>query len=621
MKSKILPLLILAIFTAQFATAFETPSGIPISELEQFIDNYAAEFINTKTAGAAIAVTKDGEVVFNKAYGYAIQDVSEVTLDSVFEWGSATKLLVWTSVMQLAEQGKIDLDKDIQEYLPKNFFKKLKYETPVTMYNLMHHNAGWEDGVVNLFYSNPKDVPSLEKQLRENEPRQIYKPGAIVAYSNYGTALAGYIVELISGLAFYEYVWENIFIPLSMNDTAIHPLQADNPSIAERRALIKGHVPGKEKLVPSAQERIYIGLYPAGSATGTASDAIKFLSALIPSENETSLLFNDNETLNKMLSVTLSFMDGFPRFSHGFMEHYSLVRALGHGGNTVAFSSLFTIAPHERFGLAVLTNQAGESSMCFGLTNALLGEYQPPLITEEYPDVSQFAGNYVFARKPQTGFTRLPMSMTILPLTTTEDKNTLNLSGAKFVQVYPYMFKNTGGLEALDIIEYVFFETTYYTEQTSKVSRASILYFDLLPVNAGYFIITIIGSVILFTLCILFSVIALVIVIIGIIKAKKKQIRFNIAKKINIVLCSLMAAVTINNIILAGRALSFASYASLLIHFIINIIYIIFVPVCIGFMVKNWKSESSKASKVFFILSMVFSLIYAVLLLAWEFWR
>ena len=123
---------------APFTAALETPSGIPISDLEQFVDEFAAEHIGVKTAGASIAILKDGELVFNKTYGYAVQDETEVTKDSVFEWGSATKLLVWTSVMQLAEQGKINLNNDIREYLPENFLKKIKYEIPVTMYNLMH---------------------------------------------------------------------------------------------------------------------------------------------------------------------------------------------------------------------------------------------------------------------------------------------------------------------------------------------------------------------------------------------------------------------------------------------------------------------------------------------------
>ena len=198
---------ILIIGMAPFAAASEiTPSGIFISGLEQFIDEYAAEFIGSKTAGASIAIIKDGQIIFNKAYGDAIQDEKLAGKDDVFEWGSATKLLLWTSVMQLAEQGKLNLNNDIREYLPENFLKKLKYETPITMYNLMHHNAGWEDRIVDLFYSSPKTVPNLEGALLAWEPVQVFAPGSVVAYSNFGTALAGFIVERLSGLPFYQYV-------------------------------------------------------------------------------------------------------------------------------------------------------------------------------------------------------------------------------------------------------------------------------------------------------------------------------------------------------------------------------------------------------------------------------
>ncbi|MCL2800566.1 MAG: beta-lactamase family protein [Treponema sp.] len=639
MKTRIL-LAIFAILTVQFAAALEpiiigqrlsdldflnsapeTPSGIPISELEQFIDNYTAEYIGTKTAGAAIAVVKNGEVVFSKAYGYAVQDETEVATDSVFEWGSGTKLLVWTSVMQLAEQGKIDLNADIRQYLPNNFLRKLRYETPVTMYNLMHHNAGWEDSVINLFYSSPKVVPTLERQLRENEPRQIYKPGTIVAYSNYGTALAGFIVEHISRMPFYQYVHENIFEPLGMTDTSIHPLQEDNPNIRERRSLIKGHVITGDRPTPMGGERIYIGLYPAGSAIGTVSDAAKFLSALMPLEIETSKLFNNNDTLKKMLSVSYSFIDGFPGIAHGFFENFAAVNTLGHGGNTAAFSSLFTFSAKERFAVVIMTNQASETAICNGLTKALFGEYVPQENIGELPDIRNFSfsGWYTMARRPATGFTKLIMSAAMMFPASAVDENTVNIGGAIFVQVSPFVFKNTGGNPLLDIVNFIGVETVGSIER-GKVTRISVGYFDVLPVTAGRAAVINI-SIIIFILCFLYILAAVIITIIGVIKNRKKRLPSNLIKKLNIILYSFMAAVFINNIILAVRALSFSPYTSLIPHFILNIAYIVFVPFCIGFMFAKRKIETSKANMVFYTFTMVFSFVFSALLFAWEFWR
>jgi len=612
MKTKIF-LAILLMLTAPFLAALETPSGIPISELEQFIDEYAAEHIGTKTAGAAIAISKNGEIVFNKTYGYTVQDEVEAATDSVFEWGSGTKLLVWTSVMQLAEQGKIDLNTDLRQYLPENFLKKLTYDTPLTMYNLMHHNAGWEDNIINLFYSSPGVVPNLERSLRENEPKQIYRPGTYVAYSNFGTALAGYIVEYVSGQPFYQYVQENIFKPLGMTDTAIHPLQEDNPDIGERRAQIKGHVTIKNKPTPMKEERIYIGLYPAGSAIGTAGDAIKFLTAL--TDNENNALFNSTETKTKMLSTSYALINNFPGIAHGFFENFAAVKTLGHGGNTVAFSSLFTISADERFAVAILTNQANETAICNGLTKALFGEYIPPEKTNDFPDANNFSGWYTMSRKPATGFTKLFMSASMMFPISAIDENTLNSGGAIFVQVSPYVFINTGGNPILDIVNFLGIKT-----EDEKVTHAAIGYFDLLPISTGKVLI-INASMIILVLCILYIFVALILIIIGAIKNRKKRLPLDLIKKLNITLYSLMAAAVINNIILAIRAFSFSPYSSLIMHFIINIVYIATVPLFIGFITANRKKETTKSSRVFITFTVIFAFIFSAVLFAWEFWR
>ena len=607
-------LMILGAINVPRAAAQTTPSGIPLSELERFVSEHAAERIGVKTAGAAIAAIKDGEIILNRTYGYAVQDQVETGADSVFEWGSGTKMLVWTSVMQLVEQKKLSLDTDIREYLPANFLKKLKYETPVTMYHLMHHNAGWEDRIIDLFYSSASAVPDLEGSLRAYEPAQIYPPGTVTAYSNFGVAIAGFIIERLTGQPFYEYVWDNIFNPLGMKDTSIHPLQADNPSVAGRRARIKGHNSGKKKPVPSPIERIYIGLYPAGSATGTVEDAAKFLSALMPAEGETCVLFRNNETLNEMLSTSYLFKEGFPGVAHGFFESYYAVKTLGHGGNTAAFSSLFTLCPEERFAFAVMTNQANETALCYNLTKAVFGEYEPPAVTGALPDARTLSGVYYTARKSETGFSNFVTSLSMFPVKAV-DENTLNLGGAKLVQISPYVFKNTGGLEFLDMINLLAFEV-----KDGKAVRASVVLFDLLPASPGR-MIAVWGSAIILILCVMYVIAALIIIIVSAVKDKKRKIAPNITRKLNIALYASVAAVVINNLIAAARLMSFAVYASITIHFVINIAYMIFAPVCAGFTLANRKKEPLKGRKIFSAFTMASSLSLAIVLLAWGFWR
>ena len=177
---------------AQASDSISTgPPGASQSEIELFVDEYVEKYIGNTTAGASIALIKNGEMILNKSYGHAnIEDGVLLMNDTVLEWGSATKLLVWASAMQLAQQDQLDLNMDIREYLPENFFKKLQFEMPITMYNLMHHNAGWADVQTDLYAYSQEDVLSLEEGLRKFEPKQIYEPGKTVAYSNFGTAVA-----------------------------------------------------------------------------------------------------------------------------------------------------------------------------------------------------------------------------------------------------------------------------------------------------------------------------------------------------------------------------------------------------------------------------------------------
>ncbi|KUP21048.1 hypothetical protein AWJ19_27405 [Paenibacillus sp. DMB5] len=133
--------------------------------------------------------------------------------------------------MQMVEQGKLDLRTDIREYLPEGFFRKLKYDEPITLLNLMHHNAGWQERYTDLFYRQEDDVPDLKEALRIAEPRQVYKPGTVLAYSNYGASLAGYIVERQSGQPFIHTLmsiflgcWEWRTLPFTRRCRTILPL-------------------------------------------------------------------------------------------------------------------------------------------------------------------------------------------------------------------------------------------------------------------------------------------------------------------------------------------------------------------------------------------------------------
>ena len=194
------------------------PSGTSYDQIGQKIEDYYQKNEKTSAGLTTSIFDKDGQTIYQNNFGYVDKEKKWAVDDnSVFEWGSVTKLTVWVSVMQLWEEGKIDLKTDIKEYLPKDFLKsKLKFDKPITMLDLMNHQAGFAD--VDLAKNEDKD---LAHTLQKAPIIQAYEPGTITAYSNFGTVLAGYIVERISGQSYADYVHEHIFQPLGMKHTAM----------------------------------------------------------------------------------------------------------------------------------------------------------------------------------------------------------------------------------------------------------------------------------------------------------------------------------------------------------------------------------------------------------------
>ena len=202
-----------------YATASidKTPSGIHFSEIESQIDALVGNYLGITTPGVAVVVVKDGEIIFSRGYGYA--DIErQITVDpanTIFEYGSISKTFVWVSVMLLVEQGLLDLDADINSYLPEDFISQLALEMPFTMRDLMNHSAGFGGRLLDTLIDVDRvnNAGELRESLFIARPNQIHEPGTITAYSNFGTALAAFVVESISGQSFAEFERQNIFIP------------------------------------------------------------------------------------------------------------------------------------------------------------------------------------------------------------------------------------------------------------------------------------------------------------------------------------------------------------------------------------------------------------------------
>ena len=361
----LLTILTLGLFRPATALAEEQklPSGTERDKIGQKIQDYVKEHEKT-TAGMATAVFDKEGTIYQGNFGFMDKEKGLQTDDnSVFEWGSVTKLTVWVSVMQLWEEGKINLEEDIRTYLPEGFLRNLRYDKPITMLNLMNHQSGFDEAP--LYMQGDK---SLEDLLLQYQPIQSFEPGTTTAYSNYSTGLAAYIVERISRQSFVDYAHKHIFKPLGMERTAIAQDLSDNAYVQAKRKQVKGYAADGSLLGDALYE---VGLYPVGRATGTLSDLQKFAQALLSRKT----LFARSETWDKLYTGT-SYYPGtdIVRNAHGFWASEFAVTVLGHGGNTNGFSSFLRLDLKNGIGQVIMTNQGLEEIYNGGMPELIFGK-------------------------------------------------------------------------------------------------------------------------------------------------------------------------------------------------------------------------------------------------------
>ncbi|NGP58449.1 beta-lactamase family protein [Paenibacillus thiaminolyticus] len=467
---------------AEEAGSERTPSGIPYAKLEQEIDSYVNDYIGTSTPGAAVVVTRGDSIIFSKGYGYANVE-KHIPVDpanTVFGFGSINKLFVWTSVMQLAEAGQIELDQDIRTYLPQEFAEKLRYNQPVTMLDLMSHTAGFEEYSGGVFVKPSGKSASLEEVLLSSQPEQIFEPGTVMSYSNFATALAGFVVEKVSGERFSDYEMKRILRPLGMNHTSGHPALQDHPDLKEAEAT--GYaIAATERFEP--REKYDIPYYPAGAMKGTAEDLAQFALALTADD---SPLFSNRQTLHTMLAQSYTPHQDLLSNAHGFWEYHAQPRTLGHSGGTIGFSSNFAVVPEEKLGIVVLTNTEGEREIVPHLINLIIGnnEEEPAQPSEDLLPSSEAAGYYVLSRNT---FTTIQEVMAYLGLIRLEAKGEHDLAltvmgrSGYYKQVHPYIYT----LEKTDYQSLQMMAPVLYVDksegQITRLSGGQAM--DLLPVN------------------------------------------------------------------------------------------------------------------------------------------
>jgi CubicO group peptidase (beta-lactamase class C family) len=334
-------------------------------DVNAWLDGYMPYALaNGDIAGAVVVVVRDGQVLAQRGYGFA--DVkSRRPVDperTLFRPGSVSKLFTWTAVMQLVEQGKLNLDIDANQYL--DFRIPPKDGKPITLRQMMTHTTGFEEQSKNIIGFERDAVPGYAELLKRWVPKRVFTPLTTPAYSNYATSLAGYIVERVSGEPFDDYVQRHIFAPIGMaNSTFAQPLP---PRMQPMMAT--GYQTGSGEPVKFE----FVGPAPAGSLSATGSDMGRFMIAHL---NQGAGLLRP-ETARLMHTTTLPILPYLDRMALGFYQTgINGRRAIAHAGDTVGFHSDLHLLLDDNTGIFVSVNSGGREGVAGQIRTALFEDF------------------------------------------------------------------------------------------------------------------------------------------------------------------------------------------------------------------------------------------------------
>ncbi len=455
-------------------------STVPDPSLERFetyLDGImAAQFRDYALAGMTFALVRDRRLVLSRGYGVASRSTG-VPVDpamTLFRPGSVSKLFTWTAVMQLVEQGRLDLDAPVSDYVDQ-FELPEAFGEPLTLTHIMTHAPGLEDGAVGfLFADEPEDLVPLAESLAAHVPNQIWAPGTLSAYSNWSTALAGLIVANVSGMAFEDYVTEHIFAPLGMSQATF-----EEP-LPERLApyMAQGYSSKYNGLEPMGFEFIK-NFGPAGALSASGEAMAQFIIAHVSGGSAGGGRILNPDTTALMHSRLFAHDDRVAGMAHGFYEIVrNGVRFVGHGGDTIAFHSELVIHPETGFGFFVSFNTPEGAWARTAVVDGVLdyfypgdGGAKPP-----FPDaplagsaerIASITGAYRLNRRSFTkleGALGLAGDLTVGPAAEGEIVVPGEGLGGRFIEVAPYEFRLQGRQETL----------VFQTDESGAVTRALV---------------------------------------------------------------------------------------------------------------------------------------------------
>jgi CubicO group peptidase (beta-lactamase class C family) len=382
-----------------------------VGELEAFLDDFFGEqMAELHIPGAAIAIVKDGSILFTKGYGYADLDNQTPVIpdQTLFRVGSVSKTLTGTAAMQLVDRGLIQLDEDINQYL-KAFQIPDTYPQPITLKHLLTHTSGFSQQYIGIAGRTAEDKLSLAEYVKTEMPPRVRPPGEHYSYSTYDSDLVGYIIEEITGVPLEEYMEQNLLQPLQMQDSSFwQPLP---PALDSNLAVGYEYEDGTYKTVPF----LYLNTVAAGAMSATATDIAHFMLAQLQGGQYDNQRILSEDSTRAMQQQHFTDHPKLPGIGYTFHERFkNQQRILAHSAIFLGYTSLIFLIPEQNLGIFITYNLF-EPTLHERLILDFLDHYYP--VTEETPvpeppgdfdqRVDRFVGTYRHIEYPAHTPTKL----------------------------------------------------------------------------------------------------------------------------------------------------------------------------------------------------------------------
>ena len=321
------------------------------------ISNNIDDLMNKfKITGLSLAVVKDSNIAWSRGFGYSDKENKQnATQHTKYLIGSMTKLFTGTAIMQLAESGKLDLDKPVTDYLTELKIKNRNGSNPIiTVRNLLTHHSGLPCDNFDKFYNEfPDNTDNTFRKALDyiNNTYSSFEPNYIWSYSNLGYSLLGMVIEKVSGQDYSEYIKENILKPLNMNESGTI-LDADMVSVL-----------AKTYTNNTFEHEGFLRDLPAGCVISTASDMANFVDMILNNGKDSENVLSE-KAIKEMLTcqnptvrMDLDFKMGLSWMLEWSGYDYA-GKVAWHDGSTEHYNGLTIVLPNQKLGIVLLSNSS-----------------------------------------------------------------------------------------------------------------------------------------------------------------------------------------------------------------------------------------------------------------------